>query len=248
VSQQGLAFAVLVLALPPALASEPSVTGQTGLISMPDARLEPEGSLRTGLSFLRPYQTLWSSLTVFPWFEGSFRYTRIYHVPGFAGTPDNPSYGVGYGDFKDKAFDAKVLLFPERSGWPSLVAGMQDAGGGTGVFSAPYGVASKRFGELDLTLGYGRKRIDGVFGGVRWSPSALPSWSLVAEYDAFDYKDIRTLATRSVSLISSKSRLRRNWQSSLERLPLQTRRNAWESIIFQFFLSGEATLATCWAV
>jgi membrane-associated phospholipid phosphatase len=155
---------------------------------MPDARFAPEGSWRTGLSFLRPYQAIWSSVTVFPWFEGSFRYTRIYHVPGFSGTPENPTFGVGFGDYKDKSFDAKVLLLPERAWWPAFSVGMQDVGGGTEVFQAPYGVASKRFGELDLTLGYGRRRIDGAFGGVRWSPSDLPSWSVVAEYDAFNYR------------------------------------------------------------
>jgi membrane-associated phospholipid phosphatase len=154
---------------------------------MPDARIAPEGSWRTGFSFLRPYEALWSSLAIFPWLEGSFRYTRIYHVPGFAGTPDNPEFGSGFGDFKDKSFDAKLRVLPERGWWPAVALGMQDAGGGTQLFQAPYGVASKRFGELDLTLGYGKQRIDGAFGGVRWSPSAAPNWSLVAEYDAFNY-------------------------------------------------------------
>src|SRR5439155_19770263 len=56
----------------PVLAAEPSVTGQTGLISMPDARFAPEGSWRTGLSFMRPYQALWTNVTLFPWMEGSF--------------------------------------------------------------------------------------------------------------------------------------------------------------------------------
>src|SRR4051812_33048009 len=165
-----------------AAAGEPSVTGQTGLISMPDARFAPEGSWRTGFSSLRPYSAIWSNVTVFPWLEGSFRYTRVQNVPGFTGTPSNPSFGAGYGAYKDKAFDAKLLVLPERSWWPALALGMQDVGGGTGVFRAPYGVASQRWGELDLTLGYGAERIDGAFGGARWSPAALPSWSVVAEY------------------------------------------------------------------
>src|SRR3954471_1914702 len=50
-------------------AQTPSVTGQTGLISMPDARVASEGAWRTGLSFLRPYETVWSSVSVFPWAE-----------------------------------------------------------------------------------------------------------------------------------------------------------------------------------
>ena len=157
---------------------------------MPDARFAPEGTWRTGVGFLRPYQPIWSTMSVFPWFEASFRYTRIFHVPGFAaGTTSIGAPATDYGDYRDKAFDAKLRLLPERDWWPALSVGIQDVGGGTGLFRAPYGVASKRFGELDLTLGYGKDRIDGAFGGVRWSPSSLPNWGLVAEYDAYDYKN-----------------------------------------------------------
>ncbi len=179
---------LLILAAAPAIAAEPSVSGQTGLISMPDARFAPEGSWRTGLSFLRPYQSIWSGVSVFPWLETSFRYSRIYHVPGFAGTPQDPNFGRGYGDFKDKAFDAKLLVLPERGIWPAIAFGAQDIGGGTSLFRAPYAVASKQLGELDLSAGYGGRRIDGLFGGARWAPAAAPNWSLVAEYDAYNYK------------------------------------------------------------
>jgi membrane-associated phospholipid phosphatase len=65
---------------------------------------------------------------------------------------------------------------------------VQDFGGGTGLFRAGYAVVSKQVGEFDLTAGYGNHRIDGLFGGARWSPQKLPGWSLVAEYDAYDYK------------------------------------------------------------
>jgi membrane-associated phospholipid phosphatase len=176
---------LLLCAAARALAQEPSVSGQAGLISMPDARFAPVGTLRTGFSFLRPYEALWTNITMFPWLEGSFRFTRIYHVPAFP--EDRPD--TDYGDFRDKSFDAKIQLLPERGWWPAVAFGMQDVAGGTGLFSASYGVVSKRLGELDLTLGYGNQRIDGVFGGLRWSPGAIEGWSLVAEYDAYDYKN-----------------------------------------------------------
>jgi hypothetical protein len=156
---------------------------------MPDARIAPDGTWRTGYSYLEPYQALWSSITAMPWLEGSFRYTRIMHVEAFPGRPD-----AHFGDYKDKSFDLKLRLLPERGAWPQIALGGQDVGGGTGLFSAAYAVASKRLGDFDLTLGYGRKRIDGAFGGVRWQPSALGNWSLVAEYDAYDYPNDRFAA------------------------------------------------------
>ncbi len=177
---------LLLLPGPLAQAAEPvalpSATGQTGLISMPDARFAPDGTWRTGYSFLRPYHAIWSSLTAMPWLEGSFRYTRIQYVQGFPGRAD-----ADFGDFKDKTFDAKLRLLDERELWPQIAVGAQDVGGGTGLFTAYYAVASKKFGELDLTLGYGADRIDGAFGGLRWQPQAWPNWSLAAEVDAFDY-------------------------------------------------------------
>jgi membrane-associated phospholipid phosphatase len=159
----------------------PSSTGQTGLISMPDARMAPDGTWRTGYSFLRPYHALWSSLTAMPWLEGSFRFTRIQGVEAFPGRP-----GADYGDYRDKSFDLKLRVLPERGWLPQIALGGQDTGGGTGIFSAYYAVASKQLGDFDVTLGWGSGRIEDAFGGVRWAPRGSP-WSLVAEYDAFDY-------------------------------------------------------------
>jgi membrane-associated phospholipid phosphatase len=162
----------------------PSLSGQTGLLMMPDARIAPDGTWRAGYSFMRPYHAIWSSLTAMPWLEGSFRYTRIQYVQAIFSSQIDPT---AYGDYKDKSFDAKLRLFPEKGWWPQIALGGQDVGGGTGLFSAWYAVASKRLGEFDLTLGYGGERIDGAFAGLRWSPAAYPRWSLVAEYDAYDY-------------------------------------------------------------
>ncbi|MDH5223039.1 MAG: YjbH domain-containing protein [Betaproteobacteria bacterium] len=176
---------VLTLAMPAAQADEPvalpSGSGQTGLISMPDARMAPDGTWRTGYSFLRPYHALWSSLTAMPWMEGSFRFTRIQYVEAFPGQPD-----TDYGDYRDKSFDLKLRVLPEQGWWPQVSLGGQDVGGGTEIFSAYYAVASKRLGDFDVTLGWGGERIDGAFGGVRWAPRGW-RWSLVAEYDAYDY-------------------------------------------------------------
>ncbi|MGQ0545271.1 MAG: YjbH domain-containing protein, partial [Betaproteobacteria bacterium] len=185
-------FSSLALALfaSSAAASEPTLGGQAGLVSMPDARFAEEGSWRVGIGYLKPYAPIWSSLTAFPWLEASFRFTRIFYVPAFPSGFTSSGFPVtDYGDYRDKAFDVKLRLLPERGWWPAIAAGAQDVGGGTGLFRSQYVVGSKRIHEFDFTLGYGKERIDGAFGGVRWSPTSFPKWGLVAEYDANDYKN-----------------------------------------------------------
>jgi hypothetical protein len=169
-----------ILAASPAHA-DPSMIGQTGLINMPDARIDPDGTLRTGYSYAYPYSAFWTSLTALPRLEGSLRYTAIRGVPAF---PDDPT--ADYGDFKDKAFDLKFLLLEEDGFWPAIALGGQDIFG-TEVFRAKYATLGKKLGDFDFTLGYGSERIDGPFGGVRYRPQWLKGWSLVAEYDANDY-------------------------------------------------------------
>lgn len=160
------------------------MNGQTGLINMPDARIESDGIFRFGAGYFDPYQPFWASVTVLPYIELSGRYTRIRGLStrGPGGFEDK-----GFGDYKDKAFDTKAILLKEGSWWPNVALGWQDFTG-TGLFSAKYGVLSKRLGNTDYSLGYGSDRIDGLFGGMRHYSRLLPGLALVAEYDAYDYK------------------------------------------------------------
>ena len=160
--------------------AEPSLLGQTGLINMPDARVEETGTLRFGYSYYEPYPTLWSTISLFSRLEFGARYTRFMRVTAFE--------GQGYGDSKDKAFDAKLAILKESKYWPQLSVGVQDFLG-TQLLNADYVALNKRFGSVDLSLGYGRKRINGTFGGLRYTPQWLKGISFVAEYDAFDYKN-----------------------------------------------------------
>jgi hypothetical protein len=162
------------------LHAEPGTTGQTGLVHMPSARIEDEGTLRIGFSDADPYFATWSSVSMFPWLELSARYTRIDNVPGFENNTD-------YGDFKDKAFDAKLRLLPESEFLPQVSIGTQDFTG-TRLFKASYLALNKRFGDVDVTLGYGIDRIAGGFGGLRYRPSWHPNLGMVFEYDANDYR------------------------------------------------------------
>src|SRR5712691_17145 len=171
----------------------------TGLISMPDGRFDPDGTLRFGLSYARPYLDLSANATLLPWLETNLGVTRISGVPGFA-IPQN-GFGLAYGAYKDKTSGVKIQLLPEDGWQPSLALGAQDFIG-TRLFEREYAAATKTLGDAQLTLGYGRKQIDGAFGGARYSPSWLRNWSLVAEYDATDYKkhpfaDITGVASRT---------------------------------------------------
>lgn len=170
----------VIFGLSPCMAvADASLSGQSGLVNMPDARIQDEGTFGFGVNKLEPYYTLWSSLSVLPRLEVSARFTRIDGVPGA-----DPS--VGFGDYRDKSFDAKFLLFRESEYFPAVSVGAQDFTG-TRLFSANYLALSKKLGDLDLTLGYGTDRIDGVFGGIRYRPSWHPNLGFVVEYDANDY-------------------------------------------------------------
>ena len=148
---------------------------------MPDARIEPDGTFRWGISNTDPYFSVWTSVSLFPRVEFSGRYITIDRVPGFADAPE-------LGDYRDKAFDAKAVLVEESRWLPAVAVGFQDYVG-TQLFAARYLTLGKRFGGLDVTIGYGQDRIDGVFGGFRYRSLTYPNWSFVAEYDRNDYKN-----------------------------------------------------------
>ena len=164
------------------MGAEPTVIGQTGLIYMPDARIADEGTLRFGASNNRPYAVLWSSVTFLPRLELSARFTKYDGVPG--GSTTDPAFG----DYRDKAFDAKGVLLKESRYLPQLSLGAQDFTG-TRVSKATFMAASKRIGPVDFTAGYGTGRIKGAFGGMRYNPSWSKHLGLVLDYDANDYKN-----------------------------------------------------------
>lgn len=168
----------------------------TGLINMPDARFNPDGTLEFGLSYAKPYLDFSAAATLLPWLETNLGVTRIQGVPGFA--TDQNGFGSAYGSYKDKTSGLKMRLLSENSWRPAIALGVQDPVG-TKLFEREYLVATKTFGEAQATLGYGRQQIDGAFGGLRYAPSWAPSWSFVAEYDASDYKSFAFADTTGVA-------------------------------------------------
>jgi hypothetical protein len=180
----GLALAMLLAVFPMARHAwaDVALAGQPGLINMPDGRLSPDGTLRTGIYFAKPYSGFYAGVTALPFLDATLRYNRIMYVPAFSSP-----YGAGFGDYKDKILDLKLRLIEEGERLPALAIGVTDVVG-TGLFSGEYLAASKRFGEADLTVGFARGPVDGVFGGVRYRPQRWDGFGVVAEYDASDYR------------------------------------------------------------
>lgn len=174
-------MAALVGMSPGLVLADATLIGQSGLVHMPDARIAEEGTLSIGASNIDPYFTIWSSLTVLPRLELTARFTKIDRVPG--GGPDSE-----FGDYRDKSFDAKLLLLKESPYLPAISIGTQDFTG-TRLFNAKFLTLGKHFSDVDVTLGYGTDRIDGAFGGIRYRPSWNKNLGFVAEYDANDYKN-----------------------------------------------------------
>ena len=163
-----------------------AMAGPTGLINMPDARFNPDGTLRFGMAYARPYFDLSANATLLPWLETNLAVTRINGVLAFPS--EERGFGPSYGNYKDKNAGLKIRLLAEDRWWPAVAIGAQDPFG-TSLFPRQFAAATKTLGDAQVTLGYGRKLIDGVYGGLRYSPSWLGNWSFVSEYDASDYKN-----------------------------------------------------------
>ena len=72
-----------------------ATAGPTGLINMPDARFNPDGTLRFGMAYARPYLDLSANATLLPWLETNLAVTQISGVLAFPSETNGfgPSYG-----------------------------------------------------------------------------------------------------------------------------------------------------------
>lgn len=156
---------------------------QTSIINMPDARVDPDGTMNIGVSRNKPFAALYGNLSFLSWLELTGSITRVDDVLGFRRV-DN--FHPEYGNYKDKSMDVKAVLWKETDYLPNVAIGSQDFMG-TQLYNSRYIVGSKKIGDFDITVGYGQARLDGIFAGVRYNPKFLKNWRLVAEYDVYDY-------------------------------------------------------------
>lgn len=167
-----------------------------GYFNMPSARFPKAGMLAFGASSVPPYWIYGANFAVFNRIELSANY-RV-----FRGVEEANFGREGFGDDADRIGNVKFGLLVPEDGFPflpSIAYGLDDFIG-TKRFSSQYFVLTKEWRDLnfEFSLGYGRGRIKGVFGGIAWTPfrcttiPVLKNITLMAEYDANDYKKHRT--------------------------------------------------------
>ncbi|MCB1084493.1 MAG: YjbH domain-containing protein, partial [Chlamydiia bacterium] len=162
-----------------------------GYFRMPSARMAPVGRVALGYSYLPPYRNYAATLQALERLEFGINYTT------YIGIPDPVMGSMGFGDYTDRGANLKLGVLRREDGFPyfpEIAVGFEDFYG-TKRFHAFYVVATKSFLNLngEITLGWGKGRIKGFFGGVGWTPfrkSSTPGLNrltLLGEWDAIDY-------------------------------------------------------------
>lgn len=163
-----------------------------GYFNMPSARMSQQGKIALGAAIVKPYDIYGVNFQMLQRLEFSLNY-RVYK-----GVIEHNFGHEGFGDDAERIGNVKLGVLTLRDGFPRLPeisVGVEDFIG-TKRFNSRYVVATKQFLDWDLecTLGWGKGRIKGFFGGAAWSPFRsckipfLKDITFLAEYDATDYK------------------------------------------------------------
>ncbi len=165
--------AALALLFAPALAQaqDGALSGPTGLLAVPTARVAEEGTVRTGVS--------WHDAV--PANDGVVNYLfNIGFLPGLELGGRAADFGPGLTN--DLSLNAKYA-YAFDNGF-ALAVGAQDIGGEARNFRSRYAVATLPWHTLSFTAGHGwgPDLLDGTLAGLEWRP--WPWAAVYAEYDA----------------------------------------------------------------
>ncbi len=163
-----------------------------GYFNMPSARMPSVGTIGLGAARVPPYNVYGVSFQVMNRIELSANY-RVYK-----GIIDSTFGHMGFGDEAERIGNIKIGLFAPEDGlenMPALSFGADDFFG-TSRFNSQYAVLTKQWKRFNLeaSIGWGKGRLKGFFGGASWSPLRktdlwfLKDLSLLAEWDAYNYK------------------------------------------------------------
>ncbi len=180
-------FTVLVLLLSKIIfgnAETINNMGTVGLSNNPTARFHSEGSVSMHLVRQQEFSRINIVAQPYEWAEFSIFYADVFE--GEYPASINQSY-------KDKGFNMKLRLYEETENMPQIALGFSDFAG-TGLFSGEYIVASKRFGNFDISGGIGW----GIYAnGIKFDNPLIELsksfktrnflYDSVGEFDADDY-------------------------------------------------------------
>lgn len=128
--------------------------GITGLIDMPSAQHQADGTFNFGVSHFAGISRTTIGFQITPRLSGSFRYANI----------ADWNHG-GFTSYLDRSFDLRFRLVDEGRWLPAVTIGLQDFAG-TGLYSGEYVVATKNVTpRLRVTAGLGWGRL-GTYGDI----------------------------------------------------------------------------------
>lgn len=177
--------------------------GTTGLMNIPTADMQPDGTFMAGGNFM-PAAILpdsWGyhsgnyfvNMTFLPFLEVAYRCTLLK-----VGEDHNHKWN------QDRSVSLRLRPLKEGKWWPAIVVGSNDAftsgqlnmfedSGGNRFFSSVFAVGTKHFcwggHQVGLTVGghipfRSGSLNKGVLGGLEYRPAFYPDWSLMVEYDS----------------------------------------------------------------
>jgi hypothetical protein len=133
--------------------------GMGGVLDVPTSRMQLENTLTTTYSRKDVADVYAIGYQILPRVEASFRYT-IFNAREKSPIPGTRCFfGADFCDNnKDRSFEIKYRVFEESADIPEVSVGIRDLLG-TGLWGSEYVSASKRFGNLDLSVGLGWGRL-----------------------------------------------------------------------------------------
>lgn len=146
---RNLLLGFLIMGLSPSTLGGGSDFGTTGLIKMPDARMEADGSLRATIALDDVANIYNVTFQALPKVQATFRYSIFDPTRARSDALDKN---------RDRSYGVKAQLLSESRRYPAIALGVRDILG-TGVWEGEYLVATKAFSRFDATLGIGWGRL-----------------------------------------------------------------------------------------